>query len=108
MVHGEAEKPSFLLGRQAAVLNGAGLAILLARHVLVGTASFVESSAAQNLALGANQVVAVPGKVPSGDHAGLLPGMDRNVGGDVPFLQQFPQRTLTVAGIGGQGHRLQR
>lgn len=33
-VHGEAERPSFLFGRQAAVLNGASLAVLLARHVL--------------------------------------------------------------------------
>ena len=33
--------------------------------------------------------------------------MDRNVGSDVPFPQHFPQRTLAVAGIGGQRHRWQ-
>ena len=51
-------------------------------------------------------MVAVPSKVPNRDHAGLLPGLDGNVGGDVPFHQQFPQRTLAAAGGGGQGLRL--
>ena len=41
MEHDEAEELSFLLGRQAAVLDVASLAVLLERHVLVGAASSV-------------------------------------------------------------------
>ena len=88
--------------REAGVLDGAGLTILLTRHVLVGSLPFVVRIPAQDFALWANQVVAVIDEIAAGHHAGFLPGMDGNARRDVLFLQQMPESTITVAGVSRQ------
>ena len=59
MVYREAEEPPLLPWREAGVLDGAGLAILLTRHVLAVALPFMVCTPAQCLALRANQVAAV-------------------------------------------------
>ena len=49
----------------------------------------LERAPTQDLALGTDQVVAVIDEVAFGHHAVLLLGVDRDVGRDVPFLQEF-------------------
>ena len=62
----------------------------------------------QDLALWANQVVAVIDEIAAGHHAGFLFRVDGNVRGDVPVLQQMAKPTIAVAGVTSQRHRLQR
>ena len=87
MVHRKADVPLLVTRRETGVLNGAGLTIPLSRQVLVGAASSMKRFPAEDLALRTNQVVAVIGEVVSGYHAVFLPGVDRDVGRDLPFLQ---------------------
>ena len=68
----------------------------------------METAPAQDFALGTNQVVALIGDVPGGNQVGLLPGMDGNVGRDVPFLKQLSKLSLAVPGVSGQRYGLQR
>ena len=89
MIHREAEEPSLLSRRKTGVLNGTGLTILRANHVLIGVGPLLERAPTQDLALGTDQVVAVIDEVAFGHHAVLLLGVDRDVGRDVPFLQEF-------------------
>ena len=75
IVRRQGEVPPFLLRRQAVLLDGAGLTILLSRCVLVGAAPFVETPLPEHFALRTNQAVTVVDEFPGGDHAGLVPRM---------------------------------
>ena len=52
-------------------------------------------------------MVAVVDELPGGNHAGLVAGVDGDVGRDVPFLQQLPQSPVTVPDVSRQRHREQ-
>ena len=62
----------------------------------------------KDVALWANQVVAVIDEIATGHHAGSLLGLDGDVGGDVPFFPQVAKPTVAVAGVRSQRYRLQR
>ena len=113
MIYRHTEEAALLTRRQAGFLDRTRLAILLARQIQVGPLPFVVRTLAQDLALWANQVVAVMEKLAAGHHAGVLPGMNGDVRRDVLFLQPFPQLADAVAGtpaseIGGKGSRSSR
>ena len=117
VIYGYPEVTPFLSWREASVLDGASLTILLTRHIEVGPLPLVVRTPTQDFALRANQVVKGGEKMyraggpiawfgrrktvrPVVFHsAGFLPGMDGNVRGDGLFLQQMPEPTVAVAGV---------
>ena len=97
-----------LTWRQAGVLDGAHLTILLTRHVLVGPLTFMERAAPQRLALGTNQVVPVISEITAGCHAGLLLGMDADVSGDALSSPAMAKPAVAVVSVTSQRQRVER
>ncbi len=102
VIYRHTEEAVLLNRREARFLDGTSLAILLACHIQVCPLTFMVRTPAQDLALGANQVVAMMDEIATGRHAGFLPGMNGDVRRDALFLQQFPQLADAVAGIPSQ------
>lgn len=106
VIDGQARVPAFLVWRETLLLDGTGLAILLAGHVLVAGVAAVIGSPLEDLALRTDHVVAPIIKASPGHDAGFLPGVNGNVGGNALLVQQLSQSARIVSGVGSQGRGL--
>ena len=72
MIHGQADLPAFLSGREAIRLDRAFLTVLLAGQVLIDTVPVVEPAPVQDFALRTHQLMAPVVEAPGGNHVGFL------------------------------------